>query len=285
MSIDRSGQVDVRAVRRISSHGGGAVGRDGGVQFAPFLCETGGALAAEVEGDERKETEALVARRAVLDDVERDYGRAGRDPARLALGKLAAFGALCIGLMGVGPRPSGSSSILLNIAHEEAPHAYGTVAVPMIASLSLLLVAGRAAGSITAERERDTWLTLISTPLTGREIVWAKFSAAIYSVRYWYLVIAAGLVAVYCGDAASFWAVPLLMIVHLSVLSITAAIGVLCSLASKTSLRAMGPTLAILVLVLSIGPLFIAAITRSEEFTGFSLPVTLGVCALLCCGK
>ncbi len=52
--------------------------------------------------------------------------------------------------------------------------------------LALFDIAIRAAGAITAEKERDTWLTLTSTPLTASEIVWAKILGSIYGAR-WFL--------------------------------------------------------------------------------------------------
>src|SRR5689334_22633935 len=90
----------------------------------------------------------------------------------------------------------------------ESPHVYGMIAVPMIASLCILLVAGRSAGSVTAEREQDTWITLVSTPLSGREIVWAKFCAAVYSVRWWCYVIAAAWLLCVVITPKFIWAVP-----------------------------------------------------------------------------
>ena len=37
---------------------------------------------------------------------------------------------------------------------------------------------------MTAERERDTWISLVATPLTGREIVRAKLLGAVWGVRH-----------------------------------------------------------------------------------------------------
>ena len=49
--------------------------------------------------------------------------------------------------------------------------------------LYVLMVAGAAAESVAAERERDTWLGLIATPLTGWEILRAKMLGAIWRTR------------------------------------------------------------------------------------------------------
>jgi ABC-type transport system involved in multi-copper enzyme maturation permease subunit len=201
---------------------------------------------------------------------------AGRGAIRLGwLGRIAAFCLYALALWGLGA-VIWDQFDRVGFRDREAPHVYGMFAVPMIASLCLLLVAGRSAGCITSEREQDTWTTLISTPLTGREIVWAKFCAAIYSVRWWYYVIAAAWFLCLVITPEFIWAVPLLALSHLSMLCLTAAIGVLCSLNSTTSLRAMGLALAIVVLVLSIAPLFFAAVTRSGSLIAFSLPVLLG---------
>ena len=47
----------------------------------------------------------------------------------------------------------------------------------------LLLAAARAAGSITSEKERDCWTSLLSTPLEPGEIVWAKIAGSVWSLR------------------------------------------------------------------------------------------------------
>ena len=49
--------------------------------------------------------------------------------------------------------------------------------------LMLLIVAGVAAVSVTLERARDTWDSLIATPLDGREILRAKMIGAVWKVR------------------------------------------------------------------------------------------------------
>jgi hypothetical protein len=51
--------------------------------------------------------------------------------------------------------------------------------VPLPYLLGVLAVAGAAAASITAEHEGDTWASLTSTDLTGREIVTAKLLGAL----------------------------------------------------------------------------------------------------------
>jgi len=47
----------------------------------------------------------------------------------------------------------------------------------------VLFVAGAATEGIAGERERDTWLALLATPLTGREILRAKMLGAVWRAR------------------------------------------------------------------------------------------------------
>ena len=50
--------------------------------------------------------------------------------------------------------------------------------VPLIYVLGMLGIAGSAAATITSEHEEDTWVSLTSTDLTGREIIFAKILGA-----------------------------------------------------------------------------------------------------------
>jgi len=116
-----------------------------------------------------------------------------------------------------------------------------------IVCVTMLIVSARAAMSVTGEHERDTWLSLISTPVTAHEVVFSKVMGSLYSVRMigvylgglWFLavirhpqaLVSLGLhtfttllVALFCGN-----------------------VGVFFSLASRTSMRAMAGTLGVIV--------------------------------------
>jgi ABC-type Na+ efflux pump permease subunit len=114
--------------------------------------------------------------------------------------------------------------------------------------LWILALAGTAACGLTTEREADTWISLVSTPLTGIEIIRAKMIGAAWSLR--------GLGAL----LLLLWTIGLLSgSIHpfgfLSVLIETAAfswyaiaLGTYISLRSKNSMRAQASTIAILLL-------------------------------------
>jgi ABC-type transport system involved in multi-copper enzyme maturation permease subunit len=107
-------------------------------------------------------------------------------------------------------------------------------------------VASLAAAGVTGEREEDTWTSLITTPLSGEEILRAKMLGAAWGTRalgfllivLWVLGLAAGavhplgFVAVVIETAIFIW--------------FAAALGVTLSLGARSSARAQGTTIALL---------------------------------------
>lgn len=147
--------------------------------------------------------------------------------------------------------------------------------VPMMAFLALLLVTSRAAGSLTAEKEQDTWLTLLSTPVTGREIVRAKILGSLSSVRYWYYLVGVTWLACVVLYPPFIVAVPFLAGIHLLAALFCACIGVRHSLTASTSLKAMGGALATVFFCAAIGPLIAAGMLQTIYVTPFSLPTLI----------
>jgi ABC-type transport system involved in multi-copper enzyme maturation permease subunit len=106
--------------------------------------------------------------------AERGYGAAPEGQsmpdvnpiARMLLTKLTRFS--------VGRAP-GQARLEFNIVLRQASAVF--------ALLYVMLVAGSAAEGVAGERERDTWLGLIATPLTGREILRAKMLGAVWRAR------------------------------------------------------------------------------------------------------
>jgi hypothetical protein len=108
----------------------------------------------------------------------------------------------------------------------------------------LLLVASRAAGSITSEKERDCWTSLVSTPLEPGEIVWAKIAGSLWSLRGMVLLLLLiwGLGAAL--DPKFLVAIPFLLGMFVLLAFYAAALGVRYSLRCRSSMRAMAATLA-----------------------------------------
>jgi len=134
----------------------------------------------------------------------------------------------------------------------------------------LLLVALRAAGSITSEKERDSWDSILGTPMSAREIIAAKVLGSLWSVRHMLwpvgIIWALGVMldGAMIGAAVS-------MSLAFAVLAVFAAVvGTFFSLGSRTSLRAMGATLGVMLFLgggymLCCMPVMIAGSGGGEE--------------------
>lgn len=110
----------------------------------------------------------------------------------------------------------------------------------------LLLLANRAAGQVTSEIERDCWLSLLATPLTGGEIMTGKMLGNLYVLR-WAIVVqlfAWGLGVLI--DPAFIFAVGAALVTQLVLGWYVTNLGLVFSLHSKTTLRATGATVATL---------------------------------------
>ncbi|MCG8449468.1 MAG: ABC transporter permease subunit [Pirellulales bacterium] len=131
----------------------------------------------------------------------------------------------------------------------------------------LLLLAARASGLFTQEKERDCWMSLLATPLTAEEIVRGKMFGNLYSMRWSFFVL------------LSCWGLGLLLepdyIVTILVLSAVflliawyvTNVGLLFSLRSKTTLRAMGSALGTLIFT-GGGYLFCCCVVMASSRSG-----------------
>jgi hypothetical protein len=125
-----------------------------------------------------------------------------------------------------------------------------------IALVYLLGVASDVAASFTAERENDTWISLITTPLTGTELFRAKMLGAVWNIRYTAVVV----VGLWALGALVDSVHPIGMLAVLAELvaftAFTAALGTWISLRSRQTMQALARVMVSL-LVLSAGsPLF-----------------------------
>jgi ABC-type transport system involved in multi-copper enzyme maturation permease subunit len=108
----------------------------------------------------------------------------------------------------------------------------------------LLLIAARAAGSITSEKERDCWVSLISTPLEPSEIIFAKIIGNIWAASGLLILLAIiwGLGIVL--DPGYIIPVSFTLGTLLLLAGFAGALGVIYSLRCRTSTRAIAATLA-----------------------------------------
>ena len=118
-----------------------------------------------------------------------------------------------------------------------------------LTSITLIMCCARAATLITSEKERDTWTVLISTPLTAREFIKGKLLGNLYAMR-WPFLFGTGLLAIGSVIEFSFVMRAAVMLGILTLLmAFSTLVGLHGSMTCRTSLKAMGSGVGILVFV------------------------------------
>jgi ABC-type transport system involved in multi-copper enzyme maturation permease subunit len=128
-------------------------------------------------------------------------------------------------------------------------HAYLRLIATNVSMVVLLGVASDAAASITSEHERDTWISLVATPLTGTEIVRAKLLGSLWGARHSAATFAALVVAGVLAGSIDARTLPLLAAELLAVAWFAAALGTWISLRSRDTVRALARTMGVLVAI------------------------------------
>ena len=126
---------------------------------------------------------------------------------------------------------------------------YATSMSTFLSCCGLLLMTARAAASITSEKDRDCWGSLIGTPLEAGQIVKAKILGSLWSLRGLAPFLAVVWLPALLLRPSYFWGI-VFSLLSLGILAAFAAtLGVYCSLRSKSTLRAMGAALGIAIVV------------------------------------
>ena len=120
-----------------------------------------------------------------------------------------------------------------------AVNAWVRIVGTIMACLTLIGVGVQAAYSIRTERDRETFDTLLTSPLSSEAILYGKWLGAILSVRW--MLIWLGLIwgLGLLGGGLNFLAVPLLVLAWCVYAAAMASLGLWFSLVSRTSLRAV----------------------------------------------
>jgi len=111
--------------------------------------------------------------------AERGYG-APRELSMPDLHPLARMLVVKLSNVSLGQAP-GQARLEFNIVMRQAS--------ALLVMVSVLMVAGFAAEGVAGEKDRDTWLGLIATPLSGWEILRAKMIGAVWRARPLLLVL------------------------------------------------------------------------------------------------
>jgi len=108
----------------------------------------------------------------------------------------------------------------------------------VVATLMLLAVVVRAAGSIHSERERNTFDELLTTRLTNSEILFGKWLGAMLSVRWgWVWLGIIWLVSLVLGGV-EWYGLPLILVSWVVYAAVSAGVGLWFSVGARSSLRA-----------------------------------------------
>jgi hypothetical protein len=123
--------------------------------------------------------------------AERGYSAVPGKPAMPDLHPLARMMANRLGNLALPPA-AGQARLEFNIVLRQGS--------AILVMMYVLMLAGLSAEGIVAEKERDTWLGLLATPLSGWEILRAKMLGAVWRVRGLALcLLALWAVALLCG--------------------------------------------------------------------------------------
>ena len=135
----------------------------------------------------------------------------------------------------------------------------------------LLIIAGAASESLSGEKERDTWLGLIATPLSGEEILRAKMLGSIGKMRGW--IVAMLFLWLIGLTAGAIHPLGLLAALANSLLScwLLTAVGVRASLWARDRKEAMNRTF-IPAMVLSMSVLFMIRVPTAFANIWMALP-------------
>lgn len=162
-----------------------------------------------------------------------------------------------------------------NTRFSEELNVFLRIAGTLVLLLALLRTAVRAAGGIGAERDRDTWLSLLATPLSEEDIIYAKIAGSLKPLLQCCLALMPAWVVAMMLGAMSPIALPLLLIEAAAYGFFVAAMGVHQSLVRKTTTAALGATLTIGVLMCGVVQLFGGCVFAMLQTTGLDQQVII----------
>ncbi len=113
----------------------------------------------------------------------------------------------------------------------------------------VLLVGVRAAGLVSYEKERDCWLSLLSTPLSAGEIVGGKVVGNLYAFRWLPLPLAFTWLLQLYLNPATIIAGGFTFLMLLVTCLFASVVGVAFSLKFSTTLKSIGATMGVLIMV------------------------------------
>lgn len=131
----------------------------------------------------------------------------------------------------------------------------------------VLGVASDAAAGLASEREKDTWISLIATPLTGTEIIRAKMLGAIWGIRHTAVALVGLWVVGLLAGSIHPLGIAALVLELVAFTWFAAALGTWFSLRSDQTMRAAARVVGCLVVV-NIVPLLMVRVVSPGQALG-----------------
>jgi ABC-type transport system involved in multi-copper enzyme maturation permease subunit len=137
----------------------------------------------------------------------------------------------------VEPNASASATQLW-YTFTEAVNVWARIVTGFVVTLMFFAVAIRGAGAVSGEKDRDTWVSLVGTPLTAEQMLWGKWWGCVLGMRKpLALLVSVWAIALACGAFHPITILPTVYAVALF-LGLFAWVGLYCSMRAKNSLTA-----------------------------------------------
>lgn len=134
--------------------------------------------------------------------------------------------------------------------------------------LGFLIVAFRSASSIGEEKDRDCWISLLSTPVTSQQIIYAKALGSLSALQPFLMILLPLFVIDFFYEAMTISGMIYLILGAISYGFAIACLGVNQSLWQKTTMRAMTITIITSVILGGVLQMFLAPLIFFDEEFG-----------------
>lgn len=134
--------------------------------------------------------------------------------------------------------------------------------------LGFLIVAFRSASSIGEEKDRDCWISLLSTPVTSQQIIYAKALGSLSALQPFLMILLPLFAIDFIYEAMTLSGIIYLVLGVISYGFAIACLGVNQSLWQRTTMRAMTITIITSVILGGVLQMFLAPLIFFEEEFG-----------------
>jgi ABC-type transport system involved in multi-copper enzyme maturation permease subunit len=117
-----------------------------------------------------------------------------------------------------------------------AINSWARVTTGVMTTLMFFAVTVRAAGAISGEKDKDTWISLVGTPLSADSMLWGKWWGCVLGLRKAYLVLFAVWAIALSIGAIHPMTVPLELAMVFTLVSAFTWAGLLCSMRARNSM-------------------------------------------------